>query len=243
MRALFNRKLVALGYSKGQRLKIPGVEASCLSNQQGDRLLLVSNVFYGPSWAQIFKALEHLVPQPKIITIEKTPAVLISDSAEARDLVGNLLQIANASRSNQVHLEGVGFVELNSKLKPNRRFLVLSLASVVCTIALGLLWVSGQPSSSSETVAPAEELCVADFSKAEFEGWLRETLSAQTDIGVGKNYQASTPNGELNILVERTLSSTAKISRVATYSAGRQRLINHRIDISGSGAVLELGSS
>ncbi len=47
--------------------------------------------------------------------------------------------------------------------------------------------------------------------------------------------------GEMTVLVESVIGSAAKVTGVAECSDGRERAINHRVDTSGSGAVLELG--
>jgi len=241
MRALESRKLTALGYSIGQKLKLRGVEAHCLTNYRGDCLLLVSNVFYGPSWAQIFKSLEHLVPTPTLITHGKTPAVLVADSSDARELIGSLFQIANTSRGKQVHLEGIGFVELASKPKQDLKLLVLPLASVVCVVTLGIFLGGSQQKSHSVVVAPVVDTCVVDLNPTDFENWLSETLNSEVTLGAGIELQRQTELGQLNIVVENTIGSAAKVAGKAVCADGRERLVNHRIDTSGEGAVFELG--
>jgi hypothetical protein len=242
MRALVSRKLSALGYSIGKNLKIRGVDATCLTNQRGDCLLLVSNVFYGPSWVQIFKSLEHLVPSPALITHGKTPAVLVADSSIARELVGGLFENANASRGKQVHLEGIGFVELESKPKPDLKPLALPLASIVCVVALGIFWGGSQQKKQSVVAAAVVDTCVVDLNPADFENWLSETLNSEVTLGAGIELQRQTELGQLNIVVENTIGSAAKVTGVAVCADGRERLVNHRIDTSGEGAVFELGS-
>jgi hypothetical protein len=242
MRALVSRKLSALGYSIGQKLKLRGVEATCLTNPRGDCLLLVSNVFYGPSWVQIFKSLEHLVPTPTLITLGNTPAVLIADSSDARDLIGSLFQIANTSRGKQVHLEGIGFVELESKPKPDLKPLALPLASIVCVVALGIFWGGSQQKNQSVVAAPVADTCVVDLNPADFENWLSESLDYEVTLGAGIELQRQTELGQLNIVVENTIGSAAKVTGKAVCADGRERLVNHRIDTSGEGAVFELGS-
>jgi hypothetical protein len=242
MRALLSRKLSALGYSIGQKLKLRGVEATCLTNRQGDCLLLVSNVFYGPSWVQIFKSLEHLVPSPTLVTHGNTPAVLIADSPIARDLVGRLFEEAKVSRGKQVHLEGTGFVELESKPKPDLKRLALPLASIVFVVTFGIFWGNSQQKSQSVGVAPVADSCIVDLSPAEFENWLSQTLESEPALSGGLEVQKQTNLGQLNIVVENTIGSAAKVTGKAVCADGRERLVNHRIDSSGEGAVFELGS-
>jgi hypothetical protein len=241
MRATVARKLTALGYSTVKRLKPPGVEAICVQGPLGQSMLLVSNVFYGPSWAQIYKSLEHLIPTPSLITPGNTPAVLIADSARNRELVASIFERANASRTKQVHLEGVGFVELENKAKPELKLLALPLISIICVIGLGIFWSNSQKQIPGAEVLTASESCIVDLNTAEFESWLLDSLSTQTELGLGKVIQTNTPKGELNIVVESSIGSAAKVSGVAVCTDGRERVVNHRIDISGFGAVLELG--
>jgi hypothetical protein len=229
MRAVVARKLTALGYSPGKNLKLPGVEAICVQEPIGHSMLLVSNVFYGPSWAQIYKSVEHLNPSPSLITLGKTPAVLIADSTSNRELIGSLFERANASRSKQVHLDGVGFVELENKAKTE----------------LKIFWSSSQqqsqqPNEGTEVITVADS-CIVDANKSEFERWLGESLENQPALSVGQEIQMNTELGELTVLVESIIGSAAKVTGVAECSDGRKRAINHRVDTSGSGAVLELG--
>jgi hypothetical protein len=204
-------------------------------------MLLVSNVIFGPSWAQIFKTFEHLIPAPKLITLGYSPAVLIVDSEITRNLLAVLLEEAKVSRGKQVHLEGVGFVQLDSKAKMDPKILALPLVSIVCVAALGFFWTSSQqPSQSVEVPLDAKE-CVVDLSRSEFNLWLIETLRSEPELGLGQEISKGTTIGQLNAVVESTIGSAAKVTGTALCSDGRQRAVNHRVDISGSGAVLELG--
>ncbi len=236
-----SRKLTASGYSIGQKLNLRGVEATCLVDPRGESMLLISNVFYGPSWAQIHNCLEHLVPAPTLITLGSTPAVLISDSAKARELIASLFDSAIASRGKQVHLEGIGFVELDSKAKITVRHIALPLASIVCVVGLGTFWVNSQQTSQSAPAAIATNGCIVDSSRYEFERWLIESLSANTVLDLGQEIKKVTAMGQLHIVVESTIGSAAKVTGVALCDDGSKRTVNHRVDTSGSGAVLELG--
>ena len=239
---MLSRKLSALGYSIGQTLNHRGVEAICLTNPRGDCLLLVSSVFYGPSWVQIFKSLEHLVPAPTLITLGVTPAVLIADSSLARDLVGTLFEEYIASRGKQVHLEGIGFVELEGKPRPDLKPLALPMLSILCVVVLGVFWGSSQQTRQAVDVDPVADSCVVDFRQAEFESWLSQTLESESALSGVLELQKQTNVGQLDIVVESIIGSAAKVTGVAVCSDGRQRAINHRIDTSGEGAVFELGS-
>jgi hypothetical protein len=245
MRAVVARKLTALGYSTGKKLKLAGVEAICVQDPLGHSMLLVSNVFYGPSWAQIYKSVEHLNPSPSLITLGKTPAVLIADTASNRELIGSLFERANTSRSKQVHLDGVGFVELENKAKPEFKLLALPLVSIVLVVGLGIFWSSSQqqsqqPNEGAEVITAADS-CIVDANKSEFERWLGESLEKQPALSAGQEIQMNTGLGEMTVLVESVIGSAAKVSGVAECSDGRKRAINHRVDTSGSGVVLELG--
>ena len=245
MRAVVARKLTALGYSTAKKLKLAGVEAICVKEPLGQSMLLVSNVFYGPSWAQIYKSVEHLNPSPSLITLGKTPAVLIADTASNRELIGSLFERANTSRSKQVHLDGVGFVELENKAKPELKLFALPLISIILVVVLGLFWSSSQqqsqqPNEGTEVITVADS-CIVDANKSVFDSWLAESLENQPALSVGQEIQMNTELGELTVLVESIIGSAAKVSGVAECSDGRKRAINHRVDTSGSGAVLELG--
>jgi len=236
-----SRKLNALGYAVGPRLALRGVEALSLKNQRGEYLLLVSSVFYGPSWAQIFKAVEHLAPTPNLITLGNSPSVLIFDTPGARELIKNLPKIANNLRGKEVHLEDVGFIEVEERPKPNLRVLTMPLVSVACVIALGVFWGNRLEPSQSVDVVAAESGCAVDSNAYDFETWLIESLDGEQELSVGNVIQKSTAIGQLNIVVESTIGSAAKVTGAVVCSDGRHRAINHRVDASGSGAVLELG--
>jgi hypothetical protein len=245
MRAVVARKLTALGYSTGKKLKLPGVEAICALDPNGYAMLLISNVFYGPSWAQIYKSVEHLNPTPSLITLGNTRAVLIADSASNRELIASIFERANASRSKQVHLDGIGFVELENKAKPELKLFALPLISIFLVVGIGIFWSSSQqqgqnPNEGVEVLA-ATESCIVDANKSEFESWLGESLEKQPALSAGQEIQSNTGLGELSVLVESIIGSAAKVTGVAECSDGRKREINHRVDTSGSGAVLELG--
>lgn len=245
MRAVVARKLTALGYSTGKKLKLPGVEAICVEDPLGQSMLLVSNVFYGPSWAQIYKSVEHLIPTPRLIRLGNTPAVLIGDTASNRELIGSLFERANTSRSKQVHLEGLGFVELENKAKPELKLFALPLISIFLVVGLGIFWSSSQQQSQEQNegaeAITAADSCIVDGNKSEFDSWLGESLSNQPALNAGQEIQMNTGLGELTVLVESIIGSAAKVTGVAECKDGRNRAINHRVDASGSGAVLELG--
>ena len=245
MRPVVARKLTALGYSTGKKLKLPGVEAICVQDPLGQSMLLVSNVFYGPSWVQIHKSVEHLIPTPSLITLGKSPAVLMADTVSNRGLIASLFERANTSRNKQVHLDGVGFVGLENKAKPEFKLLALPLISIILVVGLGIFWSSSQQQSQQQNegveVLTAADSCIVDANKSEFESWLGESLSNQPALSVGQEIQINTELGELTVMVESIIGSAAKVTGVAECSDGRKRAINHRVDTSGSGAVLELG--
>jgi hypothetical protein len=218
-----------------------GVEATCIRDPRGCSMLLVSNVFYGPSWVQIHKCLEHVVPAPTLITLGSSPAVLVEDSTSNRELIAELFRGAKLSRAKEVHLEGVGFVELENKSKLDKRVFVLPLLSIACVLAIGIfLGNHQQPSQGVETTS-AVQFCIVDKNQAEFDSWLSDALKSEGTLNLGQAIQKITEQGELAIVVEGIIGSAAKIIGTASCSDGRQIAINHRVDISGSGAVLGLG--
>jgi hypothetical protein len=144
-----------------------------------------------------------------------------------------------------VHLDGVGFVELENKAKPELKLFALPLISIILVVVLGLFWSSSQqqsqqPNEGTEVITVADS-CIVDANKSEFERWLGESLENQPALSVGQEIQMNTELGELTVLVESIIGSAAKVTGVAECSDGRKRAINHRVDTSGSGAVLELG--
>jgi hypothetical protein len=241
MRALVYRKLNALGYSIGKNLKLRGLEAIGLKNQHGDALILVSSVFYGPSWVQIYKSLENQVPPPTLLSLGKTPSVIIQDTEKAQEILASLYVNASSSRRKQVHLDGVGFVELDSRAKPDPKILILPLVSIVCVVALGLFWGGDRKTSEKLTTTLTPNECIVDANSSEFDAWLSDSLGTFSEPSPGEEIQKSTPKGQLQIVVDGLIGSAAKVSGAAVCTDGRQREINHRIDISGTGAVLELG--
>lgn len=241
MRTTASRKLSALGYTVGPKLALRGMEVVSLKNNKGESLLLVSSVFVGPSWAQIFKSLEHLVPTPHLITHDQSPSVLIIDTPDARTLLSKLPRVANNSRGKEVHLENVGFVEVEQRPKPNLRILTMPVLSAVCVIALGVFWGNRPESTERVNVAEAVSTCAVDSNVSDFANWLIESLDEEQELSAGLEIQKSTAMGQLNVVVHSTIGSAAKVTGAIVCSDGRQRAINHRIDTSGSGAVFELG--
>jgi hypothetical protein len=242
MRNLLSRKLSASGYTIGAELKLRGVEATCLENRLGTPMLLISSSRFGPSWAQIHKAVEQLAPKPVLLSLGSTPAVLVEDSASARLLIESIFERAKADRNREVHLEGVGFVLLDTEVKLELKKFLLPAISVALVIALGIFWSASEPTKQTEVALPALNDCIAELSPAEFEKWLSQTLSSAEVLSGGLQLQKQTELGQLDIVVESTIGSAAKVTGTVTCADGRQRLVNHRIDASGEGAVLELGS-
>jgi hypothetical protein len=235
------RKLTASGYSIGQKLRARGVEVICLKDPLGISMLLVSNVFYGPSWAQIHKALASLDSKLILLTLGTTPAVLIEDSACARERIEGLFNFTNSAVGRQVHLEGVGFVELETKVKPELKRFALPLVSIVCVVGLGIIWGSSAKPSQRLDLPPVSMMCIVDSTSSEFQGWIIDSLSGEGILSLGEEVQKSTASGAINIVVESTIGSAAKVRGSAVCDDGRKRTINHRVDTSGSGAILELG--
>lgn len=204
-------------------------------------MLLVSSVFYGPSWVHIHQFLQQRESNPTLLTLGRTPTVLVPDSGNHRELIGNIFTSSNSSRGKEVHLQGIGFVELENKPKLDAKVLVLPLASIACVIALGVFWVNNQPPKQDIDNAPVAEACFFDLPETDFENWLSESLSAEGELIFGQQIEKSTLLGKLEVVVEETIGSAAKITGTASCADGRQRAINHRVDKSGAGAVLELG--
>lgn len=237
-----SRKLRASGYTIGAKLKLRGVEATCLEDGRGFPMLLVSGSSFGPSWAQIYKAVEDLDPAPSLLNLGNIPAVLFEDSAKARLLIGSIYEEAKVDRKREVHLEGVGFVSLDSEAKLELKVFLLPIISTALAVALGIFWSASEPRNQSEEVISVLENCVVDLSSAEFAKWLSQTLNSELALSGGLELQKQTDFGNMNIVVESSIGSAVKVTGSVNCSDGRERLVNHRIDSSGEGAVLELGS-
>jgi hypothetical protein len=235
------RKLMASGYDVGDNLKASGLEATCIENQLGTAMLLISNRPNGPSWPQIYKSLESLEPAPALVTTGKHPAVLVQDSRQARQIIGSLAKNANHARARNVFLEDVGFVELQSKSKTNFKILLLPIVSMVLVVVLGTLWSSLEQPSSEKPVRVVTDDCIVDLSKSEFDRWLSSFLKSEPALIAGQEFFINTELGDLAIVVDKVIGSAAKVSGLVTCSDQRQLEINHRVDTSGTGDVLELG--
>ena len=79
-----------------------------------------------------------------------------------------------------------------------------------------------------------------DSSQAEFEAWLASSLASDS-LTANQSLEVATDFGRLELSVDSTIGSAAKVSGVAVCADGRELVINHRVDTSGMGAVLELG--
>jgi len=235
------RKLMASGYDVGDNLKASGLEATCIENQLGTAMLLISNLPNGPSWPQIYKSLESLEPAPALVTTGKHPAVLVQDSRQARQVIGSLAKNANHARARNVFLEDVGFVELQSKSKTNFKILLLPIVSMVLVVVLGTLWSSLEQPISEKPVPVVTDDCIVDLSKSEFDRWLSSSLKSEAALIAGQEISINTGLGDLAIVVDKVIGSAAKVSGLVTCSDQRQLEINHRVDTSGTGDVLELG--
>jgi hypothetical protein len=235
------RKLMASGFDVGDNLKASGLEATCIENQLGTAMLLISNLPNGPSWPQIYKSLESLEPAPALVTTGKHPAVLVQDSRQARQVIGSLAKNANHARARNVFLEDVGFVELQSRSKPNFKILLLPIVSMVLVVVLGTLWSSLEQPISEKPVPVVTDDCIVDLSKSEFDRWLSSSLKSEAALIAGQEISINTGLGDLAIVVDKVIGSAAKVSGLVTCSDQRQLEINHRVDTSGTGDVLELG--
>jgi hypothetical protein len=97
-----------------------------------------------------------------------------------------------------------------------------------------------QPSEKEQTPA-APEVCIVDSSKTEFNQWLSSALDSEPPLIAGQEFSIDTERGDLAIVVDKVIGSAAKVSGLVTCSDQRQLEINHRVDTSGTGDVLELG--
>jgi hypothetical protein len=141
MRAIDARKLNALGYQVGPKLKFADLEVVCLESQLGQKLL-VTGRFWGPSWPQIHFYLSSISPKPKLVTFRKTPALLVDDAPVARAILESLSRTSKAFRESEVHIDDIGFVELEGKPVRDLKQFVLPAVSVLAVLVLGLVWGS-----------------------------------------------------------------------------------------------------
>jgi hypothetical protein len=241
VRNLVSRKLSAAGFLVGEKLRVLGVEATSIKNQLGTKLLLISNVPHGPSWPQIHKALEQLDQEPTLVTLGKQRAVLVQDSELARQIVGSLAKSAKYARSRQVFLEDVGFVELESRPKPNWRLFLFPLASLVLVLTVGALGVPNEQPKGQDKILKVVTSCIVDSSTSEFNQWLSRSLESEVSLIAGQEIDIEGEIADLKIVVDNVIGSAAKVSGTAKCSDGRKLKINHRVDTSGTGDVLELG--
>ena len=235
-----SRKLNALGYQLGPKLKIPGLEVVTLENQSGQQMLLIGGLVLGPTWPQIYLYLSKLNPPPRFVSVGKTPFVLIEDSSEARRLLELLPRDIRANRGREVHIEDIGFVELETKSVRQVRSLLLPAVAVVGVVVLGILWKPPISTPKDPRTAEIGVTCIVDASQAEFENWLAHTLGSE-QLSQGTVLEISTDLAQVEITVESTIGSAAKLSGIAVCEDGRELVINHRVDVSGTGTVLELG--
>ena len=241
MQNLVRRKLSATGYFVGQKLRVSGVEATSVKNQQGTQLLLISNVPHGPSWPQIHKALEQLDQEPALVTLGKQPGVLVEDSEHARQIVRSLASNSNYAHSRQVFLEDVGFVELDSRPKRNWRLLLFPLLSLAIVLTVGALGVPKEQPKGQDKILELVTACIVDSSRSELNQWLSKSLESELSLIAGQEIDIEGEIADLKIVVDNVIGSAAKISGSAKCSDGRELKINHRVDTSGTGDVLELG--
>ncbi len=241
MGAIVSRKLNAMGYLVGEKLKLRGVSAVILEDELAKSKLLITPGYFGPSWPQIHKTLEQSGLKPALVSLGRHPEVLIEDSAKVRTIVASLARKASASRTREVHLDGVGFVKVESKVKLDLKLMLLPALSVFGVAVAGLLWNSTISNSPKAEAQDKTETCILDSSAEAFESWLADSLRSEPALTAGAELQIDSSLGELMLVVENTIGSAAKVSGYVSCSDGRRLKINHRIDTSGNGTVLELG--
>ena len=234
------RKLTALGYQVGPKLKFAGLEVVCIEGQLRQKLLYVTSRFWGPSWPQIQFCLSGISPEPRPLPFRKTPSLLLDDTPESRAILESLTKTAKASRQSEVHIDDIGFVELEGKPLRDLKQFVLPSISVVVVLFLSFIWGSASTEPIEDNEKESRTSCIVDSSQAEFEAWLASSLASDS-LTANQPLEIATDLGRLELSVDSTIGSAAKVSGVAVCADGRELVINHRVDTSGMGAVLELG--
>ena len=234
------RKLTALGYQVGPKLKFAGLEVVCLESQLRQRLLSVTSRFWGPSWPQIHFRLFGISPEPRLLSFRKTPSLLLDDTPESRAILESLTKTAKASRQSEVHIDDIGFVELEGKPLRDLKQFVLPSISVVVVLFFSFIWGSASSAPLEDSEQETRTSCIVDSSQAEFEVWLASSLASES-LTANQVLEIATDLGKLELSVDSTIGSAAKVAGIAICEDGRQLVINHRVDTSGTGAVLELG--
>jgi hypothetical protein len=234
------RKLTALGYQVGPKLKYVGLEVVYLESQLRQKLLFVTSRFWGPSWPQIHFCLSGISPEPRPLSFRKTPSLLLDDTPESRAILESLTKTAKASRQSEVHIDDIGFVELEGKPLRDLKQFVLPSISVVVVLFLSFIWGSASTEPIEDSEQETRTSCIVDSSQTEFEAWLASSLASES-LTANQSLEVATDLGRLELSVDSTIGSAAKVSGVAVCADGRELVINHRVDTSGMGAVLELG--
>jgi len=234
------RKLTALGYQVGPKLKFSGLEVVCIENHLRQKLLFVTSRFSGPSWPQIHFCLSSISPEPRLLSFRKTPSLLLDDTPESRATLESLTKTAKASRQSEVHIDDIGFVELEGKPVRDLKQFVLPSISVVVVLFLSFIWGSASSAPIEDSEQETRTSCIVDSSQTEFEVWLASSLASES-LTANRSLEVATDLGRLELSVDSTIGSAAKVSGIAACDDGRELVINHRIDTSGTGAVLELG--
>lgn len=240
MRAQDQRKLSAMGFQAREQLKIAGLDTTRLFDSTHQELLLISPKATGPSWPQVFQALVDFGPSLRILSAGKEPVVFVLDSVAARQALAQLSRAAKDSRGSEVFLENLGFSNIEQKAKFDMKNLLLPAVSVAVVITVGFILSTEPAPVENQDVQSVNETCVIDLTENEFRSWLAKAVQTQAPLSVGVTIQQATEVGDLEIIVEAVLGSAARVSGAVTCPDGRDRLVNHRIDTSGSGTVLEL---
>lgn len=240
MRTIDSRKLKALGYQAGDKLKFSGLEVICLESQSGENLLLVRNVLLGPGWPQIHKLLVSAQFEPRLLSLGSNQVVLVEDLPDVRRILETAALDARSIRQTEVHIDDIGFVALEEKISRKPKHLFLPALSVVFVIVTGILWGSIRSSPEEVQNQVFSPLCIVDASRADFESWLSSSLGSE-QVSKDQVLDIDTELGKLQLVVEETIGSAARVTGVAVCDDGRELIINHRVDTSGTGVVLELG--
>lgn len=174
------------------------------------------------------------------MTIRKTPALLIEDLQEVRAVLETLPKNAKAIRQSEVHIDDIGFVELERKPVRDLKQFALPVGSAVLVLVLSLVLGSANSAPIEPNVTVSGSSCIADSTKAEFDSWLARSLASDSATE-NQVLDISTDLGKLELSIDSTIGSAAKVSGIVMCDDGRSLVINHRVDTSGAGTVLELG--
>lgn len=244
MRKNLERKLGALSYNLGPKLRLVGLQAE-LATKGDQKLILLQGNTLRAHWSQLYVALNNLGHEPKVIRIGEKFLLQVSDSTSLReDLAGLALRLVS-NRESMVHLPGIGFEPTadSGNTKSRAKFLgpVLSLIlALAAWFALAGQENESENELSAELTAPIS--CILEGSQTEFQSWLDNQLQGRDKELLDSNLLLDTEVGSATISVADQVGDAILVNVKVACDGRETKEFLFRADRSLIGPLVQLDS-